>query len=254
MTRLAGRAIHDQRGLTVLEILVASTLMIIVAGAISTLIGASVQAKMISAGWTNDTQSARKTLAWMADRVRQAGFNVDPKETSPVNQVGYPTRCRDRIVAQDSTMYPTTSAVYFSGEIPFVSGSPGSSLTTIGYYLGTDATTGNAVIMEYNQICSAGADNIAGNSTELSNPKSNVTNLTFSYYDSNGSPITGASLSTPSSIQKIAIVGIALTVQTTEAKYGKQTEVYLQRYVRLWDPEPNANNSNNGWVDQNENY
>jgi len=249
---------HDQQGLTIIEILVASALMGIVAGAISVLIGAAVQSKMVTSGWSSDTQSARTTLTWMADRIRQAGFNVNHAETTPVNQNGlYPKRCWDRIVAQDSTMYPstttsagTTNGMYFSGEVPYTSGNPGSSLRTFGYYLGTDATTGNTVIMEYNELCSTNIDNIAGNSTELSNPKSNVTNLTFSYYDSTGTAITGASLSSMASIQKIAIIGISLTVQTTEGKYGKQTEIYLNSYVRLWNPEPNAN----AWVDINEAY
>ncbi len=233
-------SVHDQRGLTVIEILVASALMAIVAGAISILMGASVQSKMISSGWSSDTQSARKTLSWMSDRLRQAGFNVKP----PLTQA----RCNDRIVAQDATLYPTATAVYFSGEILNTNTVAGDEVATFGYYLGTDATTGNKVVMEYNQPCAAGATSVATYSTELSNPKSNVTNLTFAYYDGSGNVVSN--LTSVATIRTITIVSISLTVQTTEGKYGKQTEVYLNRYVRLWVPEPNLN----AWMDVNESY
>ena len=52
-------------------------------------------------------------------------------------------------------------------------------------------------------------------------------------------------LTTASTIQGIQVIGISLKVQSTEGKYGKQTEVYLSRYVRLWDPEPTLNS----WVE-----
>jgi len=238
---MSGR-VHDQRGLTVVEILVATALMTIIAGAIAILMGAAVQSKMISSGWSTDTQSARITLAWMTDRLRQAGFNVNPSAQAQL-------RCKDRLVAQDSTLYPTTSSVYFSGEIPYTSGTPGSNVVSIGYYLATDAGSGNQVVMEYNQPCSTSPTNVATYSTRLSNPRVSVTNLTFGYYDANGNAVT--TLNTAASIRSIQIISISMTVRSVEAKYGKQTEVYLNRFVRLWEPEPNANNN---WIDLNENY
>src|SRR5438445_5073955 len=126
----------DERGLTVVEILVATALMSIIAGAIAILMGAAVQSKMISAGWASDTQSARIALAWVSDRLRQAGFNVYPLETTPVNQTTYPARCHDRVIAQDSLLYPTANSVYISGEIPYVGGTnPGTNVASIGHYL-----------------------------------------------------------------------------------------------------------------------
>ena len=244
------RCAHDQRGLTVVEILVASALMMIIAGAIAILMGAAVQSKMISAGWSTDTQSARITLSWMSDRIRQAGVNVDPA-VQKLSPYSYTSRCWDRVVAQDAAMLPVTTpstantnGLYVTGEIPYTGGTtPGTNLRTIGYYLKTDAGTGNTVIMEYNELCSTKTDNISGSSTRLSNPKINVTQLTFSYYDANGNQVTN--LTTASTIQGIQVIGISLKVQSTEGKYGKQTEVYLSRYVRLWDPEPTLNS----WVE-----
>jgi len=251
---------HNQRGLTVVEILVSTALMAVIAGAIAILMGAAVQSKMISASWSADTQSARITLAWMAERLGQAGFNVSPLESSPYNQVAYQPRCKDRVVAQDPILLPTANSVYISGEIPYVTGSiPGSHVVTIGYYLATDAGTGNQVIMEYNQTC-VGATSVAANSTRLSNPKVNVTALTFNYYDGSGNaltpPFTTSSPPPPAgTIRTIQIISISLTVKSTEGKYGKQTEIYLNRYVRLWEPEPYANSAaNNKWIDFNEIY
>jgi len=255
------RRAHDQRGLTVVEILVATALMMIIAGAIAILMGAAVQSKMISASWSAETQSARITLAWMAERLRQAGFNVLPGEVSPYNQAGYQARCHDRVVAQDVLLLPTANSVYISGEIPYVTGTtPGSNVVTIGYYLATDAGTGNQVIMEYNQTC-VGATSVAAHSTRLSNPKVNVTALTFTYYDGSGAvqtpPFSTSTYPPAGPIRSIQIISISLTVKSTEGKYGKQTEIYLNRYVRLWEPEPYANNDSvtgPKWVDFNENY
>jgi len=248
MNRLGGQratvvphGVHDQRGLTVIEILVATAIMGIVAGAISILMGAAVQSKMISAGRTNDTGAARTALAWMSDRLRQAGFNVKPSLQPQL-------RCKDRIVAQDPTLYPTANSVYFSGEILNTNTVAGDEVATFGYYLATDPGTGNQVIMEYKQPCSTGATSVATYSTRLSNPKVNVTSLTFQYFDANGNAVTN--LTSATAIRTIQIVSVSLTVQSTEGKYGAQTEAYLNRFVNLWDPEPNANN----WVDLNESF
>src|ERR1700736_4777626 len=66
---------HPERGMTVVEVLVACALMAIVTGAIAILMGTSMQSKVISASRSADTETARATLAWMSDRLRNAGFN-----------------------------------------------------------------------------------------------------------------------------------------------------------------------------------
>src|SRR5437879_11709276 len=107
--------------------------------------------------------------------------------------------------------------------------------------------------MEYKQPCSVSVTNVAAYSTRLSNPKVNVTSLAFTYYNGSGVAVTPPfTVSSPpgGAVRSIQIISISLTVKSTEGKYGKQTEIYLNRYVRLWEPEPNANN----WVDQNANF
>jgi Tfp pilus assembly protein PilW len=231
---------HDQQGLTVVEILVTSALMAIVTGAIAMLIGTSVQSKMISAARSADTQTARATLAWMSDRLRHAGFNVQPSAQSQL-------RCKDRVVAQDPSLLPTTNSVYVSGEIWNTNTTAGDEDVTIGYYLAADPVTGKQVVMEYNQPCSSGSTAIATYSTRLSNPKISVTSLAFQYFAANGTAITN--LTSPAQIRLIQIISISMTVLGTEGRSGQQTQVF-KRYVLLWDPDPNLNT----WVDVNENY
>lgn len=232
--------LHDHRGLTVVEILVATALMAIVTGAMAILIGACIQSKLISASRSADTETARVTLEWMSDRLRNAGLNLVPSTQSQL-------RCEDRVVAQDTSLLPTANSVYVSGDMLNTVTSPPYPLATIGYYLTTDPGTGNQVVMEYNQPCSSGATAVSTYSTRLSNPKISVTNLTLQYFDANGNAVTN--LITASAIRKIQIISISLTVQGIEGASGVQTQVF-QRYVQLWDPEPNANN----WADLNENY
>jgi Tfp pilus assembly protein PilW len=247
MNRLAGRRevivahrFHDQQGLTVVEILVASALMAIVTGAVALLIGTSVQSKVISATRSADTQTARATLAWMSDRLRHAGFNTLPSAQSQL-------RCKDRVVAQDASLLPTANSVYVSGEIWNTNTTAGDENVTVGYYLSTDPVTGNQVVMEYNQPCSSGSTAIATYSKRLSNPKISVTNLAFQYFSSTGTAITN--LTSPTQIRLIQIISISMTVLGKEGRSGQQTQVF-NRYVLFWDPEPSANT----WVDVNENY
>jgi len=232
--------VHDQQGLTVVEIIVASALMGIIAGAISFMIGAAVQSKMISAARSNDTETARRTLEWMSDRLRQAGFNVKPSAQIQL-------RCKDRVVAQDATLLPTANSVYFSGELLKTDTQAGDQVATFGYYLAADPGTGNRVVMEYNQPCSAGATLISAYSNRLSNPKINVTNLTFQYFDANGNAVTN--LTSPAAIRTIQLVSVSLTVQGLEGTSKTQTQT-VSRSVMFWDPDPTANN----WVDVNENF
>jgi len=233
-------SLHDHRGMTVVEILVASALMAVVTGAIAILIGASVQSKMISASRSADTETARVTLEWMSDRLRNAGLNVLPSAQSQL-------RCKDRVVAQDTSLLPTANGVYVSGEILNTNTTAGDEVATIGYYLATDSGTGNQVVMEYNQPCSSGATAISTYSTRLSNPKISVTSLAFQYFDASGNAVTN--LGSASAIRQIQIISIAITVQSSEGRSGVQTQVFT-RNVQFWDPEPNANT----WVDLNENF
>ena len=247
MNHLCGRRatvaslhVQNERGLTMFEILVATALLAIVSGAISILMGTAVKSKVISASRSADTETARATLDWMSDRLRNAGFNLKPGAQAQL-------RCKDRVVAQDTSLLPTTTSVYVSGEIRKTDTTAGDEDATYGYYLATDSGTGNQVVMEYNQPCSAGSTAISTYSYPLSNPKISVTNLAFQYIDANGNAVTN--LTSASQIRQIQLISISLTVQGKEGTSGVQTQTFHAN-VKFWDPEPNANN----WVDRNENF
>jgi len=214
--------------------------MAVVGGAISLLVGTAIQAKLISSVRSSNTETSRSTLEWMTERIRNAGLNLQPSVQTQL-------RCKDMVVAQDTSLLPTTTSVYVSGEMLNTNTVAGDEDTTIGYYLGSDPVTGAAVVMEYRQACSGGATSISTNSTPLSSPKLTITSLSFSYYDANGGAVT--SLSSATQIRKIRIISISLTVQGSEGRSGVQTET-LTRYVLLRNPEANANN----WLDINENF
>ena len=214
--------------------------MAVVGGAISLLVGTAIQAKMISSVRSNDTETARSTLEWMTERMRNAGLNLQPSAQTQL-------RCKDMVVAQDASLLPTTSSVYVSGEMLEPNTIAGDDDVTIGYYLGSDPVTGATVVMEYKQACSGGTTSIAPNSTPLSSPKLTITSLSLQYFDANGGAVTN--LTSATTIRTIRIISVSLTVQGSEGKSGVQTQT-LKRYVLLRNPEANANN----WLDQNENF
>jgi hypothetical protein len=215
-------------------------IMAVLGGAISLLVGSAIQAKMISSVRSSDTETARSTLEWMTERIRNAGLNLQPSAQTQL-------RCKDIVVAQDLSLLPTTTSVFVSGEILETNTIAGDDDLTVGYYLGSDPITGATVVMEYNQACSGGATSIAANSTPLSSPKLTITSLWLQYFDANGGAVTN--LTSVTQIRKIRIISISLTVQGSEGRSGVQTQT-LTRYVLLRNPEPNANN----WLDQNEDF
>lgn len=219
-----------------IEFVVGIAIMAVVASTVATLVGAAVHSKMISGTRSANTETVRATLTWMAERLRNAGLNLQPSAQSQL-------RCQDRVVAQDARLFPTANSVYVSGEMLKTDTVAGDEVLTIGYYVAVDPGTGRRVVMEYKQPCASGPVAIPEYSARLSNPKLDVTDLTFHYFDAGGRAIT--SLTGLTQIRKIAALTISLTVQGS----GMQAQT-LVRSVLFWNPEPSLNN----WVDANENY
>lgn len=222
--------------MTLLEVLVVIGLMAALAGSMSALVGVAVRSKLVVAVRSADTETARQALEWMSERLRNAGLNLVPGEQSEA-------RCRDMVVAQDAALQPTAGAIYVNGEILNSDTVAGNEVMTIGYLLGNDPTTGNQVVLEYQQSCAAGA---LPATIPLSHPRVAVTNLTFDYFSSSGLRITD--LTTPGEIRRVRLVRISLTVQGAEGRSGVQTQTW-SRDVMLRNPEPNAND----WKNPNEN-
>lgn len=222
--------------MTLAEVLVAAALMAIIAGAFSILVGAAVRSKMITSMRSADTQTARQTLEWMSERLRNAGFNVHPTDSA---QAAFPNRCKDRVVALppstgDPEMRPTSGRVYVSGEILNSNATSGDEIITLGYFLSADASTGRQVVMERRKACQGTLES----TVPLSDPRIQVTSLQFRYFGPNGVEVTD--LTSAAHIRRIQMIRVTLQVQGQEGTSGVQAQSWT-RDVMLRNPEPNAN-------------
>ncbi len=233
--RQTGRC-RSQAGLTLIEVIVAMAIMGFVATSMSTLVGAAVRSKLIVNVRSADTQAARQTLEWMAERLRNAAFNVKPTDAS---QAGYPARCRDRVVAQDSSLRPTANSVYVTGEILNLDTIAGNDMDTIGYLLGTVGD--NQVVMEYRAPCTGGTPTL----TVLSDPRITVTTLNFRYFAATGTEVTN--LTSVTDIRRIHMIRVTLAVEGVEGRSGVQQQTWT-RDIMLRNPEPYAND----WINPSE--
>jgi len=206
-----------------LEVLVAVMVMGLMVGTLAILVGAAVRSKLIVATRSADTDTARQTLEWMSERLRNAGLNVLPGAQAQL-------RCKDMVVAQDATLRPTESRLYVTGEILNSNAVAGDEVITIGYYLQ------GGVIMQASAPCSGAWAPVVA---RVSNPKVRVTDLRFDYFNRTGDPI--ADLSDVDQIRAIRIIRVALTVQAQEGTSGVQTQTFT-RLVMLRNPQPDRNN------------
>lgn len=233
----ARRASRGQAGMTLIELLVSAGLMLVLAGTMATLVGAAIRSKLVIAVRSADTETARQTLEWISERLRNAGLNLRPSEQSEA-------RCQDMVVAQDAALRPTASSIFVSGEILNSDTIAGNEVITIGFQLGADPITGTQVVMEYRQACSAGAP---ATTIPLSNPRIAVTGFSLDYFSSAGVRITD--LADIDQLRAIRIVRVSLTVEGAEGRSGTQAQTHT-RSVMLRNPEPNAND----WKNVDETY
>lgn len=215
---------RGQAGNTLLEVLVALTVMAMLVGTLSILVGAAVRGKMIVAVRSADTETARRTLEWMSERLRNAGLNILPSAQSE-------PRCRDMVVAQVASLRPTADRIYVSGEIFNTDTVAGNEVITIGYRL-----QGGAVIEE-SASCAGGWIPVASG---VSDPRITVSKLSFRYFTRAGDEVT---VPTPNlgDIRSIRTVLVTLTVQGEQGRSGAQTQTF-SRMVMLRNPRPDASN------------
>ncbi|MGH2374522.1 MAG: PulJ/GspJ family protein [bacterium] len=232
----ANGSFRPQTGLTLLELMVTTGLMAALVGSMSILVGVAIRSKLVVAVRSADTETARQTLEWMSERLRNAGLNLKPSEQVEL-------RCKDMVVAQDAALRPTANSIHVSGEIVNTDTIAANEVTTVGYRLGNDPGTGVQIVMEYRRPCSGGGETI----TPLSNPRVTVTNLSFDYFSGAGVRITN--LTDAGQIRLIRIIRISLTVQGAEGSSGVQIQTWT-RDVMLRNPEPNVND----WKNLNESY
>ena len=215
----------NQAGMTVAEILVATLVMALVVGSLSTLVGAAIRSKLITAVRSADTETARQTLEWMSERLRNAGLNIRPSLQPQ-------TRCQDMVVAQDAALRPQASSVYVSGEIYNTDTVAGNQVITLGYRL-----NGGVVLEDSNPCTALGW---TPTTAQVSNPNIAVTGLTFRYFTRNGTEVI-VPTGDVDAIREIRMIQVTITVQDSEGTSGTQTQTFT-RLIMLRNPRPDTNN------------
>jgi len=217
--RRSARHLRGQGGMTLIEVLVAVVVMALMVSTLSSLVGAAVRSKLITATRSADTETARQTLEWMSERVRNAGLNVRPSAQAQV-------RCKDMVVAQESSLRPTATSLYVSGEILNSNTTAGDEVITLGYSLQ------NGVVMEARSSCAGSWSPVT---SKVSNPRVTVTALNFQYFNRTGDPVTN--LTDEAAIRSIRVIRVSLAVQAVEGRSGVQTQTF-SRMIMLRNPQP----------------
>lgn len=214
----------NQAGTSLVEVLVSLVIMAVMVGAVATLVGASVRSKMITLVRSADTETARQTLEWMSERLRNAGLNVRPSQQPQA-------RCQDMVVALDASLWPRPDRVYVSGEIYNSDTVAGNQVITVGYRLD------RGVIVEDSAPCSA-----AGWSpltARVSNPAVTVTDFALRYFKDNGAEVEVPTTDIDE-IRDIRMILVTMTVQAAAGTSGPQTQTF-SRMIMLRNPRPHAN-------------
>lgn len=205
-----------------IELLVALVVLSVVAGSLSTLVGAAVRGKVITAARSADTETARQTLEWMSERMRNAGLNIRPNLQPQA-------RCQDMVVALDAALRPQVNQVYVSGEIYNTDTVAGNQVITLGYRLS------GGVVLEDSSPCSAGW---APTTAQVSNPAIVATTLNFRYFTRNGTEVVVPTTDV-TAIREIRIIEVTLTVQAVQGTSGPQTQTFT-RLLMLRNPRPDT--------------
>ncbi len=193
---LFSRRVAAPAGFALLEVLAALAIMALVFASLHLTVGNAVRLKLRASSQVADQQHGRLVVAWIADRVRQAGFRADPASLLP--------RCRDAIVAQGGLYLPTAAELYITADVDN-DGTPetrGFRITAIG---GVNAVT------ETIMPCVTGAPAATAPLTDATTVE--ALSLVFAYYDAAGSPVTN--LTNTAAIQSIRKVEVTFQVRAS---------------------------------------
>lgn len=198
-----------QGGFTLLEVISAMAIMALALTSIHLTIGSAVRSKLFTSSWIRNQAQGRLIVAWVADRVRQAGFRVDG--SSPV------ARCRDPIAAQDPAYRPTDTQLYVNADVDN-DGAPetrGFTLATVG---------GRTVLQETIIPCAVGASPVVAPLTDVRHL--HVQSLDFDYYDAAGTPLGAAALTTVAGIRAIRTVRVQVRLEADAGAQGATTQTW----------------------------
>lgn len=214
-----------ERGMTLVEVLAALAIGSLVMATIYLALGTAIRARLLVESTVHNQQHGRLVIQWVADRLRQAGYAVSPGSTIP--------RCRDAIVAEDSTLTPTATRVFFNTDLD--GDGAGNPTQTIGFGLGTETVGGAAVnvVQESVTDCVSGAMTRIASVTDPTSVA--IASLTFEYYDSNGAVVVDTT--TPAAIRSIRMVRVTMVERAAAGALGSREQTWTV-LVNLRNPDP----------------
>jgi len=217
MKRNSCKRLGGETGLTLLEVVAALSISIVAFASVHLTAGTAILGKLLTSTTVSKEQQGRQVVEWIADRVRQAGFRADPTSLAPYY------RCRNGIVSQDSSYYPTTSSLWITADFD---NDTSQKPETRGFQLGT--VSGIPVVTETVMPC-PGDNTVASSAQPITSSSSvKVLSLAFAYYDKNGTqltpPFTGSTA--PGIIQSIRFVTMTVQVQANAGAHGLTTQTW----------------------------
>jgi len=194
-----------ESGFTLLEVVTAVSITVLAFASIHFAAGTAVVGKLLAASAVANAQQGRQAVAWIADRVRQAGFRTSN------SAIG---RCQDRMPVEPGYL-PTASALWINADVDD-EGAP----ETLGFRIETVA--GVPAVTETVIPCEAGGRAIDQPITSPTSVRAEA--LTFRYFDAAGAELTNPS--TSAEIRAIRLVTVSLDVEADAGPHGPAAQTW----------------------------
>ena len=216
MRRSSYKSLETEAGLTLLEVVAAVSISVLAFASIHLTVGTAILGKLLASSTVSKEQQGRQVVEWIADRVRQAGFRASATSAF--------ARCRNGIVSQDPSYYPTTSMLSVTGDVD----NDGTAETRT---FQIETINGVPAVTETVLECATGAIPLDQPITSPTTVKALA--LQFDYYDAIGNPVTN--LTSPPAIRSIRYVQVTIQVQASAGAHGPTTQTWTSN-IALRNP------------------
>jgi len=190
-----------------LEVVAALSISVVAFASVHLTVGTAILGKLLTSSTVSKEQQGREVVEWIADRVRQAGFRASATSAF--------ARCRNGIVSQDASYYPTASSLSVTADVDN-DGTPETRTFQIETVNGVPAVTETVI------ECATGA--VALDQPITSSTSVKALALQFDYYDANGAAVTN--LTSPPAIRTIRYIHVTVQVQASAGAHGPTTQTW----------------------------
>ena len=205
-----------ETGLTLLEVVAALSISVVAFASVHLTVGTAILGKLLTSSTVSNDQQGRQVVEWIADRVRQAGFGTSATSTIP--------RCRNGIVSQDASYYPTQSRLSVTADVD-------NDVTPETRTFQIQTINGVPAVTETVIDCATGI--ITGPYPITSPTTVKAVFLQFDYYDASGAAVTN--LTSPPAIQTIRYIQVTVQVQASAGAHGPTTQTWTSN-IALRNP------------------